>query len=107
MINYTWDCRTVDTYVNKDGNHNVVFNVHWTLTGEDSETAVINTAIGTQLLNTDNLENFVPKDDLTNDVVAGWVIDELGEERVNKLKDIIEKQINEQVNPTVETITIS
>ena len=34
-INYAWDVSTVDTYPTKDSNADVVYNVHWGLTGTD------------------------------------------------------------------------
>ena len=34
-INYTWDCKTCDTYPSKGGKSNVVHQVHWKLTATD------------------------------------------------------------------------
>ena len=34
-INYTWDCKTCDTYPSKGGKSNVVHQVHWRLTATD------------------------------------------------------------------------
>jgi alkyl hydroperoxide reductase subunit AhpF len=106
MINYTWDCKTVDVYPQEGDLENVVYNVHWRLTGEDSETAYIGTCIGTQLLNTKDIETFVPIDQLTNEVITGWVKATMGEESVEMLEKNVADQINEQANPTSVTMTI-
>jgi hypothetical protein len=106
MINYTWDCKTVDVYPQEENLENVVYNVHWRLTGEDSETAYIGTCIGTQLLNTKDIEIFLPIDQLTNDIITSWVNVAMGEDTVNRLKQNVADQINEQANPTSVTMTI-
>lgn len=106
MINYTWDCKTVDVYPQEGDLENVVYNVHWTLQGEDSETAYIGSCIGTQLLNTKDITNFVPIDQLTNEIIAGWVKATIGQESVDMLEKHIADQISEQVQPTSVTIKI-
>lgn len=106
MINYTWNCKTVDVYPQEGDLENVVYNVHWRLTGEDSETAYIGTCIGTQLLNTKDIEIFLPIDQLTNDIITSWVNVAMGEDTVNRLKQNIADQISEQANPTSVTMTI-
>ena len=39
MINYTWNCQTVDAYPKEGEYTDVVYNVHYYVLGEDSETA--------------------------------------------------------------------
>jgi hypothetical protein len=34
---YTWDCRTVNVKTSVDSLQNVVFVVHWRLTGQDEQ----------------------------------------------------------------------
>ena len=34
-MTYTWNNKTVDVYPSLEGYSDVVFNVHWTLTGTD------------------------------------------------------------------------
>ena len=47
--------------------------------------------------------DFVEYDDLTEDVVIGWVKSALGEERVKKIEDDIAAQIDAQINPPAAT----
>ena len=50
MITYDWNCKTVDVYPQDKEYTNVVYNVHYYVTGEDSETAYRSDIIGTQIL---------------------------------------------------------
>tara|TARA_R100000655_G_scaffold74485_2_gene113017 strand:+ start:1301 stop:1645 length:345 start_codon:yes stop_codon:yes gene_type:complete len=110
-INYTWDCKTVDTKT-INGNEDTVINVHWRLTGEDDanndaegnpQTA---TLYDTQELNTSDLSSFTAFADLTNEQITGWVESAMGAIKVQAKKDSLDAQINELVNPVVQTKTI-
>ena len=110
-INYTWDVKTVDTKT-IDGNTDAVFNVHWRLTATDDvnndaegnpQTA---TVYGTQELDTSDLSDFTAFADLTTSDVQGWVEAAMGADEVQAKKDSLDAQINELVNPIVQTKTI-
>ncbi len=106
MINYTWNCTTVDVYPTEGSNTDVVYNVHWVVTGEDSETAVRANSIGTQMLHTSDITDFIPFADLTNEQVTAWTKAALGNETVSAIETIIANQIAEKENPTSVTMTI-
>lgn len=106
-ITYTWNCNTVDTYPNKDGKNDVIFNVHWRLKGED-DTEDKNSAesLGVVSLNTSDLSSFKAFDDVTESDINSWVESALGADKVTLIKVSIDKAINEKINPTVVTKTI-
>ena len=104
-MTYTWNNKTVDTYPSLEGNTDVIFNVHWRLTGED-DNENIGSTYGTIALDTSDLTNFTDFTDITEEDINGWVETALGEERVAELKTSIDAQIAEQVSPTVVTKTI-
>jgi len=109
---YTWDCKTVDTYPTHDSHSDVVYNVHWRLNAvSDQQDAEGNdysaSSYGTHSVNADDIENFVPFADLTNDLVSGWVIDGMGEDEVANIKSGLDNNIADQINPTSETKTIA
>lgn len=106
MINYTWNCKTVDVYPVNEGNNNVVYNVHYRVVGEDSETAVLADFIGTQILDVSDITDFTPFEDLTNDQVTNWVKAAMGTEQVTQIENNIASQIAEKENPTSVTMTI-
>ena len=112
---YTWDCKTVDVYPEHDNESDVVYNVHWRLNAESDQTHEVDgkdvhytaSSYGTHSVNADDIENFVPFADLTNDLVTGWVTDGMGEDEVDSLKENLDNNINGQINPTSETKTIA
>lgn len=101
-MTYTWNNKTVDTYPNLDGNADVIFNVHWRLTGEDADGNVGST-YGTIALDTSDLSDFTAFADITEDMINGWVEAAMGSEEVQAKKDAIDAQIEEKINPTVVT----
>jgi|TARA_R110002167_G_scaffold345388_1_gene555210 hypothetical protein len=106
MINYNWDCKTVDAYP-QDGNYaDVVYNVHYRVEGEDSETAYKSDIIGTQILNISNITEFKPFSDLTNEDIVDWCQAAMGEEQVAQIEAIIASSIEDQVNPTSVTLIV-
>ena len=114
-INYTWDVKTVDVK-EIDGKADTVFNVHWRLKAEDDANTVkdflgndvpVSTSVyGTQSLDTSDLSDFTAFADLTTNDVQGWVEAAMGEEEVQAKKDSLDSQIDELVNPIVQTKTI-
>jgi len=103
-IGYTWDVSTVDTYPTLDGNADVVYNVHWSVSKEDGDYSA--SSYGTQSLDTSDLSNFTSFADVTSDMVKGWVIDAMGEEEVANLEANLDSQIESQKNPTSVTKTL-
>ncbi len=111
MITYDWNCKTVDTYPTHSGETDVVYNVHWRVTAvsdqvDSEENPYQTSAIGTQVLNTEDITDFIPFDQLTNDQVVQWVKDAMGEERVSSLESNLQSQIDNLITPTSVTLTI-
>ena len=116
MITYDWNCKTVDAYP-QDGEYvDLVYNVHWRVTGVSDELrpdeltpddiAYSATNIGTQSLNTSDVTVFIPFEDLTNEIVVEWTKGAMGEEQVASIEASIESQINSLITPTSVTLTI-
>jgi hypothetical protein len=108
MNTYTWDCNTVDVYPSYDDLTDVVYNVHWRLTGTDSTDAYSATVIGTEMLSVETIqpEGFIPVADLTNAQVTAWVEEQMGAERVAELKASVDSQISNLITPTSITMQI-
>ena len=111
MITYDWNCKTVDAYP-QDGEYtDLVYNVHWRVTGvsdvENPEgVAYSATNIGTQTLDVSDVTEFIPFEDLTNEQVVAWTKGAMGEEQVASIEASIESQINSLITPTTVTLTI-
>jgi len=112
MTTFEWNCLTVDTYPTSGDNTDVVYNVHWRVTGTSDQldadgNAYTATSIGTQTLSTDNITDFVEFADLDNATVEGWVKAEMGADAVTEIENGVDSQINEKITPTSVTKTIS
>lgn len=95
---FTWQITALDTIVNDNGNHNVVYNVHWRCNGVFADTTGSVYATCSVPAPTGT---FTPYADLTQDQVLGWIwangVDK------DATQAAVEQQIQEQIAPTVQT----
>jgi hypothetical protein len=106
-VTYDWNCRTVDAYPKGGDYTNVVYNVHWIVTGtDDSVPPVQATVYGTQVLNVEDITTFIPFEDLTNEEVVAWTQAAMGPEQVASIEANIVGQIELLINPMSVTLTI-
>ena len=111
MTTYNWNCKTVDCYPEQNNEADVVYNVHWIVTGTSDQlnpegVAYSATNIGTQVLDTSQITNFIPFGQLTNDEVVAWTQGAMGEEQVANIETSIQDQINKLITPTSVTLVI-
>ena len=111
MITYDWNCKTVDCYPEQNNEADVVYNVHWIVTGVSDQVDPQGKPysaqnIGTQGLNTSQIENFIPFNELTNDEVADWTKAAMGGKEVAGIEENIQNHINSLITPTSVTLTI-
>jgi hypothetical protein len=108
---YEWNCKTVDIHPTEGEHTDVVYNVHWIVTGvsdqlDPQEQPYTSTSIGTQILNTEDITDFIPIEDVTNDQVVAWTKAAMGEEQVESIESGIQEAIDLKINPTSVTMTI-
>ena len=117
MVTYYWNCETVDARPLEDGETNVVYNVHWVVTGisdttmpegDSSEpgTTYSAMAIGAQNITWNPEGTFIPFEDLTNEIVVEWTKEAMGEEQVAGIEANIQSQIDALITPTSVTLLI-
>ena len=111
MTTYNWNCRTVDCYPEQDNEADVVYNVHFIVTGTSDQTDPQGmpwsaTNIGTQTLDTSQITDFIPFDQLTNDEIVAWTKGAMGDEYVAAIEKSIQDQIDYLITPTSVTLTI-
>ena len=104
MIIYNWNCKTVDVHPQEEGETNVVYNVHWIVTGVDGDYSATN--IGTQIVSLSEGGAFIPFEDLTNEIVVGWTKEAMGENQVDQIETSIASQIEDQKNPVSVTMVV-
>lgn len=111
MTTFEWNCRTVDVYPTEGEYTDVVYNVHWIVTGTSDQVdpegnAYTATSIGTQVLDTSIITDFIPFADLTNAEAVQWTQDTMGADQVAEIESGVESAINQEINPTSITMTI-
>lgn len=103
MIDYVWKFSKFNTKT-INGQANCVFRLDWSLEGTDGNFGASHNGILN--LETENIENFIEFDNLTQEIVEGWVTAALGESTIVLYKEIIEtriKELNDQSAATVRT----
>ena len=111
MINYEWDCKTVEV-VSESGDYtNVVFKVTWIYNGtsdqlDAEERAYRSRRAGTIFLEAPSTSDFTPLEELTEETVVGWVTSSLGEETIANLELSIAEAIDAEMNPTSFTFDV-
>ena len=111
MITYDWNCKTVDVHPQEEGETDVVYNVHWRVTGTSDEldpegVAYSSVSIGTQTLSVEDITDFIPFADLTNEECVAWTQSAMGAEQVTAIEEGIEAAIVQLITPTSVTMTI-
>lgn len=100
-ITNTWSVAQMDAYPELDGETDVVFTVHWTLSGTDGTfNGGVYGSVGVTIAEG---SEFTPYADLAEAQVIGWVQDALGEEAVTGYEANVAQQIADQANPPVVT----
>lgn len=95
----TWAVVQMDCYPEHGSETDVVFSVHWTLTGVDG--VYRGKVYGAQAIALDSEAPFTPYADLTEAQVIGWVKAAMGEEQVAAYEANVAAQIEAQINPPV------
>ncbi len=108
---YNWNCKTVDVHPTEADHTDVVYNVHWIVTGVSDELnsegdPYQSTSIGTQTVALNPESEFIPFEDLTNETIVGWTKEAMGEEQVSSIEAGIQQAIDLEINPTSVTMTI-
>jgi hypothetical protein len=103
---YSWQINALDTYPTQDSLADVVYNVHWGLTATSDQTdADGNTytanSIGTQTVPAPAGEDFTAFENLTQEIVKGWL--EASDLDVDAIKAGLDAQIIEKITPTSVT----
>jgi hypothetical protein len=96
---FNWQITQMDCYPEVNGEKDVVFVCHWQCSGTDG---TYNAQVySTCAIPTPDPADFVPYDQLTQDMVLGWI----WEDGVDKAatEAAVQQQIDNQVNPPIIT----
>tara|TARA_B100000497_G_C7594164_1_gene357235 strand:- start:634 stop:969 length:336 start_codon:yes stop_codon:yes gene_type:complete len=98
-ITYTWEFRALDYKISFNGESYVVTGVHHTLVATD-ELENSDSHQHFIALPTDTLDSFISYENLTKDIVVGWLESLYTEEDLQGLKASLRTNIEEQRSPT-------
>lgn len=98
---YTWIIEQMDCYPTNP-QPDCVFNVHWRCNGTDTASPPnFATTYSVQAVPYDTAESYIPYDQLTPDIVIGWVQEALGAEGVAGVQSNLDSQLAMLENPPV------
>lgn len=102
MINFNWVTNPLDCVIDEDGLTNVVQTVHWRLIGTD-ENGVSSDVYGAQSFPKPKAEGYIPFEELTQEIIIGWLGSVLD---VPTLKKQIEDAIYLINNPVMVQLSL-
>jgi hypothetical protein len=102
-INYTWAVTGMKTIGINDGAGNYVVQTYWTKTGtdENDNTGTFNGA--TPFDSNPQQQNFIPFEQLTEEIVIGWIKQVVVGDYAQHVNAQIMKQIAEKTTPVTNT----
>jgi hypothetical protein len=111
-ITYNWNCKTLQVYTSHTDfssspitKSNVAHTVIWELAGTN-EDDIIASIVRKTVLPINDLSSFEEKDNLTNEIVKGWVFKMIGPDVKVAYEAEVASLINEKVSPTEITIVL-
>ena len=107
-----WDCKTVDCYSSMGGHTDVIYQVHWRVTGtsdtlDPDGDAYMDSSIGIQALDTSDLSGFTAFSNLTHSDIISWTKAALGSSQVTEIETDVNSKINDQISPSKKTLTVN
>ena len=89
----------------------MVYNIHYicTITSDKKDkddNYYSQSSIGTTGISTDDIKDFIPFKDLTNEKVTEWCQDSLGEVQVQNIKDSLKSRLDDLITPKSVTLTL-
>ena len=98
MTTFNWLVKTLLT-TTIEGEQDYVVVANYEVIGTDGEYSSL--LSDSARFSTANVDTFIPYQDLTNDIVIGWIQAILGVDGVASLEASIQGQIDSQINPPV------
>ena len=97
---YDWRIRKVDVAPQKSDQSDVVYKVHWSVSATDG-------AYSSEMHGSDWIEyvpngQFIERDNLTDDIIIGWVQASIDEHNMSKLMETLDRGIRFQADLTIE-----
>jgi hypothetical protein len=92
-----WNVTKLDVFAETLGNENTVCNIHLSVSATDGVNTIERTfVVGTAL--TENIEEYIPYEELTHEVVLSWAKDKLAS-NVQKFEDEVTESLQKISTP--------
>lgn len=106
---YTWKVNALESYPNYDQYENVVFNIHWSCFGSREVSGSVSGSFDTYTANNIGVtgvtfqsgSNFVPYNELTEEIIVGWLHYQLGDEMTGSIETNVSQAIDNKINPPI------
>ena len=99
----TWKIRNVMVYNTLDGNSDVIYLVNYNVTATDDNGNVY-VLPEEAMIDTSSITDFVPFEDLTEEIVLGWVTTNLGAGAVAAIDQAAENALSNMLNTSIKTL---
>jgi hypothetical protein len=106
MINYKFEIEGMHV-VNTSSTKNYVVTALYQIIGVDDSGVSDSIMDCADFQVNENVENFIPYNELTQEMVESWIIAENGEPHIENLKNIIKDKISYKLNPPVQPNILS
>jgi hypothetical protein len=97
----TWKVDSLEAKVSENGLSNVISTIHWRANGTDGQNFA--TRYGSVAVGSPAPESFTPYDHLDEVTVVNWVLEALGEEKVNEIEAGISGELAALSSPSTIT----
>ena len=94
-MSISWSVNQMDRHISHEDNDDVVYNLHWDCIAEQDGQR--HRVYGAQSLDLENLDEFTPYSDLTEEQVMGWLMDALD---VEGIEAGCQAELDLKLNPT-------
>lgn len=101
-MKYNWNTLEVEVYNSLDNVTDIVYKVNYEISTFSEGFGV--TLLKEQELNISSITDFIPFEDLTNEIVIGWVKSDLGETGVNEAQQEAAELLNKALNTSTKTL---
>ena len=101
-MEYNWNTLEVEVYNSLDNVTDIVYKVNYGISTFSEGFGV--TLLKEQELDISSITDFIPFEDLTNEIVIGWVKSDLGEIGVNDAQQEAAELLNKAVNTSTKTL---
>ena len=102
-MSYIYNTQEIEVYNSYEGQNDVVYKVNYSITKTDSN-GNAETVFKVADINVSNLDNFIAYDDLTSEIVIGWIKADLGADGVTALETEVDNALSTMLNTSVKTL---